>query len=468
MQEPSQEQMAFVAGNRYGLGLRPDELTKVASAPLGWLQAQLQDIATIPPLLAQAGTTTHNLVAALEARRLQQQLQARGTSASAQEKELLADDRLQQVLHPRWRMAHAIGTDRPFAERLVRFWSNHFSITRGDGIKSVLRRIALPYENEAIRARLDGSFANLLLAVVRHPAMLLYLDNYLSVGPDSPAGKVGGQGLNENLGRELLELFTLGVDAGYKQQDVVAMARMLTGWTVDLGQRGTTPETGQFTFNAAMHQPGTQVLLGKSYPAAGQEQAELALQDLALHPATARHVARKLARHFIADVPPEWAVAKLEAVYLDSGGSLPELHAAMAELLPDITTYPAARKLRTAEEFVIAAARAVLVAPTAATLQGLAQTLDTALVILGQAAFEAPSPAGWPDAAEYWGSPSALLKRVKWAQSLQSVLPATLPASKLYAALLPQQAVLAQELAALADNKQALALLLASPQFQWR
>src|SRR5690348_514187 len=166
----------------------------------------------------------------------------------------------------------------------------------------------------------------MLLAVAQHPAMLLYLDNAVSIGPDSIAGIRRGKGLNENLGRELLELHTLGVDGGYTQQDVEALARILTGWTI---ARLRDPDPGTFRFAPAIHEPGPKVLLGKSYAEAGVEEGEAALRDLARHPSTARHIATKLARHFIADTPPRDAVERIAKVFRERDGDLRQVTAAV-------------------------------------------------------------------------------------------------------------------------------------------
>jgi len=464
------EQQALIAGNRFSMGLRPGELDNIMSAPVGWLQAQLPGIATIPAALAGLGNTTGNLIAALQAQQTRMQLQDSTDTPAAQREQraLLAANRLEQRNHLATRMAQAITTPAGFAEHLVRFWSNHFSVSHGGGVKQLLRRIVVPYEQEAIRNRLGGNFAGLLLAVLRHPAMLIYLDNHLSMGADSQLGRQRNQGLNENLGREVLELHTLGVNGGYTQADVTAMANMLTGWTVDLGRDPNSMQVGNFVFTQLMHQPGAQQLLGKTYNAPGQEQAERALQDLAVHPATAHHIATKLVRHFIADVPPAWAVTELEQVFLESGGNLPELHAALAALLPGVAADPALRKLKSAEEYVISAARPVLADSTPEVVQAAAHLLIDSLITFAQEPFTAPSPAGWPEAAEDWGSPDALLKRVKWAQSLQPYMPATLDAAGLYAALLPPQPLLGAEIMAAGSNQQGLVLLFGSPQFQWR
>ena len=175
-----------------------------------------------------------------------------------------------------------------FGERLAMFWANHFAISAAKGPH--VRVIAGAFEREAIRPHVFGRFADMLLAVETHPAMLFFLDNQQSFGPNSVAGQNRKRGLNENLAREILELHTLGVNGGYTQDDVTSLARIITGWTV-VGREGRLGPPGTFVFFANAHEPGDQRLLGKTYVDAGFEQGRAALIDLARHPATATHVA---------------------------------------------------------------------------------------------------------------------------------------------------------------------------------
>ena len=208
----------------------------------------------------------------------------------------------------------AVRAELGFAERLVWFWSNHFCVN-ADGTV-----MAGAYEREAIRPHVLGNFADLLLAAEGHPAMLLYLDNASSMGPNSVAGINRNRGLNENLGREILELHTLGVRTGYSQDDVISFAKVITGWTIylpDLPDRG-----GEFLYYPRMHEPGPQTVLGKAYRDTGIEQGRAVLADLARHPATALHVATKLARHFVADDPPPALVETLRRTFVETDGDL--------------------------------------------------------------------------------------------------------------------------------------------------
>ncbi len=216
------------------------------------------------------------------------------------------------------RFAHSSATDTAFLERLVLFWSNHFavSITKGQ-----VRGIAGAFEREAIRPHVLGRFADMLRAVEQHPAMLIYLDQAQSIGPNSKAGNRRGRGLNENLAREILELHTLGVDGGYGQDDVTNLARILTGWTVG-GLQQERVDPGRFVFLPPRHEPGAWTVAGKSYEDHGLQSGEACLADLARHPSTARHIALKLARHFVSSDPPPSLVTALETAFRDTDGDL--------------------------------------------------------------------------------------------------------------------------------------------------
>ncbi|HUI97342.1 MAG TPA: DUF1800 domain-containing protein, partial [Xanthobacteraceae bacterium] len=218
----------------------------------------------------------------------------------------------------RARFAAARTAEIGFVERLVWFWSNHLCVS-----SFVVPVTAGGYEREAIRPHVLGRFAEMLVASASHYAMLEYLDNARSVGPNSVAGLVAKVGLNENYARELLELHTLGVRSGYTQNDVTNLAKVLTGWTF-IGP--VVPGHGlEFVFSQRIHEPGPQVVLGKTYAEVGMNQGRAVLADLARHPATARHLATKLARHFVADDPPPALVGRLARRFLDTDGDLKEI-----------------------------------------------------------------------------------------------------------------------------------------------
>lgn len=319
------------------------------------------------------------------------------------------------------RLAHAVATSTPFAERLVHFWSNHFAVSVN---KLPLASMAADYEFRAIRPHVMGNFAQLLRSAVGHPTMLVFLDQVRSAGPGSEAGLrvnrrrgAGALGLNENLARELMELHTLGVRTGYTQEDVTELARALTGWTVAGFARGRAARfaegsPGETTFVPALHEPGVRTVMGRRYQDHGAEQAQAIIADLAGHPATARHIATKLAKHFISDDPPASAIARLERAFLGSGGHLPTVYAA---LVAEPEVWAAERtKFRNPWDWLVASLRAA----GGEMLGGHAPL--RLLGMLGQPLWRPGHPAGWSDSAEDWTSPGALLTRVEIANRLAS------------------------------------------------
>lgn len=297
---------AFIAANRFGLGPKGGYLGGTAADPQSWLMRQLgTEDGALPHL--QDLPTSEAVVRTW--------MQARG---SREMRKIFSKNRIKPLFRKEiiQRTRAAIETDTPFRERLVRFWSNHFtvSITKGR-----VRGIAGAFEREAIRPFATGNFADMLLAVMRHPAMLIYLDNQASIGPNSRLGKKRNKGLNENLAREILELHTLGVNGGYTQDDVIALAKMLTGWSV-AGKR--SPHAGRFKFNAQRHEPGAKQFMGRRYHEDGEEEAEQALRALVKHPSTSRFVATKLARHFVSDSPSAQVVGQLQRKFQETGGDL--------------------------------------------------------------------------------------------------------------------------------------------------
>lgn len=351
----------------------------------------------------------------------------------------------------RWQ--HIVATPTPVAERWVQFWANHFCVAQ---TKGVMLGMVWPHEREAIRPRAFGRFVDLLRAATLHPSMLLYLDNAQSIGPDSRAGRRRERGLNENLARELLELHTVGVHGGYTQADVTELARLLTGWTVS--QR----TDWQARFDPALHEPGRKRVLGKSYRE-GPEAVDELFADLAHHPATARHLATKLARHFIADEPPAVLVDALAERFRATDGDLRAVARALFE-------HPAAwrdelpAKLKRPEDWLLSAHRMLKLPITnVPRLQG-------ALVEMGQPAGRAPSPQGWPDTTADWLAPDALWKRVEWAARLAEQHGAMADARELAALSFGADlsAGTRREIERAESGSQALALWLASPEMVWR
>jgi uncharacterized protein (DUF1800 family) len=356
------------------------------------------------------------------------------------------------------RFRSAFHAEVGLAERLVHFWSNHFCVS---AVKGPVRAIAGCFEREAIRPHVFSRFADMLQAAQRHPAMLFYLDNAQSFGPHSKAGQNRKRGLNENLAREILELHTLGVDGGYTQADVTALARILTGWTF-AGAKGKLGEPGTFVFFTNAHEPGNQTLLGKVYPAGGIEQGEAALADLARHPATARHIARKLARHFVADNPPDSLVAKLEKQFRDTDGDLKAVSVALIDA-DEAWTAPLS-KMRTPEEFMMAALRAIDRMPDdpGAILGPLAA--------MGMPLWQPPGPNGWPDTVDAWASSEGMKSRLDASAAIAARVKDQINPSELIDTISGEAATpeTRQAIARAESRQQGLAMLFMSPEFQRR
>jgi uncharacterized protein (DUF1800 family) len=288
----------------------------------------------------------------------------------------------------RVRTEAALTAEIGFAERLVWFWSNHFCIS-ADSIRSM----AGAYEREAIRPHVLGRFADLLLSAEGHPAMLYYLDNLGSMGANSVAGLNRARGLNENLAREIMELHTLGVRGGYSQDDVISFADVLTGWSW-LPPADNPEHGGEFSFNPRLHEPGAQTVLGKSYADEGVEQGRAVLRDLAAHPATATHLANKLARHFVADTPPPELVERLAKAFRDTDGDLKEVAKTLVTSSEAWSMPPA--KLKRPSEWVVGVVRA----------SGLTQVdparFTVGQALLGEALWRPSSPKGFADDEASW------------------------------------------------------------------
>lgn len=483
---------ANIAINRFGYGARPDEAAP--ADPRRWLLAQFDRYDPRPPAIA--ATPTRVQVAGELADYYEQQQairrmgggqmpQATGPATTPADQAGTPDPRAamrreaRQVVSQAGRQAYvacvaarfgtALTTPAPFVERLVHFWANHFAVSAD---KLGVVGLAGPMEFEAIRPNVLGKFSDLVLAVERHPAMLLYLDQVQSIGPSSPLGARAADrnpnrklGLNENLAREIMELHTLGVRSGYTQADVTEFARALTGWTVAgigrgpgarlAGTAGGTP--GEFVFADRVHEPGERTIVGKRYGQSGVGQGEAILRDLAVHPATARHIATKLARHFAGDTPPPTLVTRLEQAFLTSGGDLPTVYRALVAA-PEVWAGTPV-KFKTPWEWSLSTMRALgyREAPPQPTVGLLNQ--------LGQPAWRPGSPAGYDDIAASWAGPDAIMRRVEAAERFATRAPAIdarALAPKLYPAALSPSTQ--QQLARAESPGQALALLLVAPE----
>jgi uncharacterized protein (DUF1800 family) len=470
-------QAAALALHRFGFGPRGDTIAKFAADPRGALLAELDrpDGALInAPDLLDSGEAARaafdfrqerkavRFAQRAEAEMVRQdsarQAQASGTAPQGADGEKPRNPGPgfpQQIYlaEAKARFDRARDAETGFVERLVWFWSNHFCVSADK-----VRPLAGAFEREAIRPHVLGRFADMLLAVESHPAMLHYLDNARSIGPESIAGHNQHKGLNENLAREIMELHTLGVRTGYSQDDVTNFAKVITGWTIFPPR---DPERGgEFTFNPRMQQPGAQTVAGRSYSGMGFDQGCAVLLDLARNPATATHIATKLARHFVADEPPVRLVEALTASFVRTDGDLKALARTLIEA-PEAWRTPR-EKLKRPGEWIVAAARA-----TGVTVPDARPAIG-ALNMLGEPLWRPPAPKGFDDLNAAWVD--GLAQRLDIANQLaRRVTQPVDPKELVETALGPLAAPETRQAVARAESRpQALALLLMSSEFQRR
>ncbi len=460
-----------IAANRFGLGAKPGELKKIDSNPRAWLLDQLQGPSRLPGEFSDLPGTAEVLVDIQDLRREQREMRAAATDQPAPDivQKYGQKVRGHYLEQTNARYQYAVATDFPFHERLVHFWSNHFAVSAD---KQPMPAVAGLYENEAVRPNVTGNFADLLIACEQHPAMITYLDNQRSIGPESMLGRRANRvqrerniGLNENLAREILELHTLGVDGGYSQQDVTTFAKVITGWSIggasDTG-RFAEGTPGEFEYRDMIHEPGDHTVLGTRYSQRGVAQGEAVLRDLALHPSTARFLASKLATHFVADEPPADLVDELAATYLEGGAELAPVYEAL--IAADTAWTEPHSKYKSPHDFVVSTLRAFDHVPNNTRF------IVGALDLMGQAPFRPGSPAGWPDSAEHWGGADALYKRIEWSNTVSRLVGTRIKPVELGDDVLgatfsteSRKAVSRAE-----TNVQGMTLLLASPDFQRR
>jgi uncharacterized protein (DUF1800 family) len=348
----------------------------------------------------------------------------------------------------------ALQADTGFVERLIWFWSNHFCVSADKG---PVRSLCGAFEREAIRPHVRGKFSDMLLAVETHPAMLLYLDNARSMGPNSFAGQRRGKGINENLAREIMELHTVGVRSGYNQADVTNFAKVITGWSVvPPKQTGG----GEFMFNERLHEPGSERIMAHDYGDGGFEQGRAVLLALARSPATARHIATKLAHHFVADEPPPSLVDKLTKRFRDTDGDLNEVSRALLTASEAWEAPPS--KLRRPSEWLVNSLRALNLSPP--DVRPLLQAQN----LLGEPLWRPPAPNGFSDDSTPWmgGLGQRLDIANNLARRVGGIVEPDEVAGRALGPLLSddtRQAITHAE-----SRPQAIALLLMAPEFQRR
>ena len=469
----------YLAASRFGLGRRFDD--PAVADPKAWLTRQLGDYDPAPAAIAALAGR-----AAIAAAYVEYQEERRAMRREAADTPMTEDEKGMQPEMRRLsrsairrhyvdataaRLSAAVATPTPFPERLVHFWANHFAVSAD---KQTVIGFAGNYENEAIRPHIMGKFSDLLIAAVRHPAMLLYLDQAQSFGPESAfatrvrnRGNRQAPGLNENLAREILELHTLGVRTGYTQADVTSFAKALTGVTVaglgrGAGQRlmPADAQPGATLFIDRLHEPGPQTILGKRYDGAGAKQAEAVLRDLAVHPATARHVATKLARHFTADDPPAALVDRLAGDFVRTGGELPSLYRTLIASPEPWAEGPA--MFKSPWDWTVSMLRALKIPAL-----GERQNVAAMFTQLGQPIWRPGSPAGYDDKIATWAGSAALMQRVELASRIAARIGDRADARRL-APLVLADALTPEtgEAIARADSPgQGIAMLFASPAF---
>lgn len=425
------EERAHHALKRLAYGPRPQDVAEIQRLGAGrwlaqFLQQQLQPqdlppaleqrLAALPTLRESQGELGERFRKAHQAQQAHKAAKAgqdgeggEGAVANAR-RELVRPVLLEAQSQRLWR---ALESPAQLQERLVEFWFNHFNVFAG---KSAVSVYVGSYEREAIRPHILGRFRDLLGATARHPAMLIYLDNHLSVAPGFQPRRSNSrsQGLNENYARELMELHTLGVDGGYTQTDVTELARMLTGWTLDLRGLGHAREL--FTFDPRRHDAGEKHWLGRRFapggPRSGQQEGEQALDILARHPATARHLSHQLAQTFVADEPPAALVERLAQVFLRTDGDLRQWTEALIQAPEFWSAAHWQAKYRTPYQYLLASLRAVnaQVDEPAALLPALSGA--------GQPLYGWQTPDGYKTTAAAWRGPEALTQRVQFASTL--------------------------------------------------
>ncbi len=435
----TQDLSANIALNRFGYGLLRGE--SVPSDPRGYLLRQIDRFDPSPAAIAAREDVSHKPGEILQMLRTMRRERQRSAASDASMMSAMesGDEAIPAEVRQSYQRAGeflrsdialrtnlAVGSATPFAERLVHFWSNHFSVSAQ---KPGTHYLVASHEFDTIRPHVFGRFSDMLKAAVLHPAMLIYLDQFQSVGPNSRfmqmrrrrqrQGGGGPQGLNENLAREIFELHTLGVDGGYSQADVTELARALTGWTISgIGRAARFAEDKPHgaAYLAPAHELGSRQIMGRSYRDSGADQAISVLDDLARHPSTAKFIATKLARHFAGDEPPQSLVSKLETDFVESGGDLASLTRTLIDA-PEAWT-PDAVKYRAPFEWLVSVLRLTRVTNLNA------RRLSGALDQIGQLPWRAPSPAGYDDLEGSWAGPDALFRRVELAERIARNVPA--------------------------------------------
>lgn len=417
----SSDQQALHVLDRLGYGPKPGDIERVKQMGIErYIDSQLQPESIPLPAALSQRLSTLDASNASAGKVLSEFLAVRkvandGDDAAKQKRREVIGKIVEQNAEAR--IARAIDSPRQLEEVMVDFWFNHFNVYDGKGLD---RALIGSYERDAIRPYVLGSFRDLLGATAKHPAMLFYLDNWLSTANDYQAGqfrkgvaqgqKAKATGLNENYARELMELHTLGVDTGYTQKDVTELARMLTGWSFE--PRELVRNNRTFRFDAQRHDMGDKEWLGHHVGAQGQGEGEFALDVLAMHPATARHLSYQLAQYFVQDNPPPQLVERMSKRYLETKGNIREVLRTLFHSPEFMAAGTVDAKFKTPYQYVISAARAGQMPITNV------RPLLGALNQLGMPLYGAQTPDGYKNTEAAWLNPDALARRITFATAL--------------------------------------------------
>lgn len=359
------------------------------------------------------------------------------------------------------RLVRAINSPRQLEEVMVDFWYNHFNVFSGKGRD---RFLVGNYEQQAIRPYVFGKFRSLLASTSKHPAMLFYLDNWQNTDPNSPGAKGRYKGLNENYARELMELHTLGVNGGYSQQDVITLARILTGWGFP-GRQRNTDESG-FYFAANRHDSSDKVFLGQNIKGGGIEEGEKALDILAKHPATAQHISYKLAQYFVADEPPKALVNQLAKRFQETDGDIKAVLTTLFSSSEFLDPKYYNVKLKTPYQYVISALRAT------DTQVSNYRSVTGVLNQMGMPIYGRQTPDGYKNTESDWLNPDAILRRISLTTALVNGRFAgknsPVTAQQLSTTLGNNFSAKTRQVIASQPEEMKAALMLGSPEFMWR
>ncbi len=447
---------ASIACTRFAMGARPGDIQAATNSARDWLKSQMVS----PEFDSSLPSSSQALSLHWNFRKRKKDIESKMQENPGMMSEEDFKNQLKTIRPQKYFSEYifdgfmrSISAENSLAWRLLDFFSNHFSVSASNGL---LTFVAPTLEREAIAPNLFGQYYDMLMAVEMHPAMIIYLNNERSFGPNSKLGsRSKKRGLNENLAREILELHSLGVNGGYQQEDVIELAKAISGWSITRKKENTQPQGFQFRENG--HEPGKRKVLGNVYDELGVDQGKRILYDLSVHPATARFICTKLARHFIEDKPREQVIDRLSNVWVKTKGNLKEV---ITALIDSKEAWQAEqKKFKSPREFIISAAR--VAQPQKIRSNQVLQSFSE----LGQKPFSAGSPAGFGDITSSWDGADALHAKIEWSSQFAKLVrkDVILMATESLGALLGQNTL--KLLRRAESQTQARVMLLMSPEF---